>query len=317
MPIRPCHMAFSFFVPLLSMLFCTVKASETSDRAAQFLLAKQKVSDHMSVDVRAQGILENSDSSINTFETLQRILICDEGRRYRLDGEQGNLTSESPKFNLRESLLFLKDKALYVNFLEPMPQIKNFQVREGVSEVRTQTKRKHPFDLATGNLGSSMIEGEMGLFSCQFSVIAESELADGKFKSVVLLSNNLGAREVIFSKDPNWTPLSIKYFSRREAKLPTGRKVEEKDIYKWTHTCTTTAEWTRLESELDEELFVPRIIRIDSDKDNKNESREYVFLNWNVGEVDPNLFDEAVFTRDNIPKQIDFEKLRRTFDERK
>ena len=100
---------------------------------------------------------------------------------------------------------------------------------------------------------------------------------------------------------------------RRTAKMPTGRKVEEKDILSWNNRSTTTTTW----SENQESGFnLPLIIRMEGVQlSGAQTSREYRFTDWKFGkEVDEVLLDKSQFTKEKISTQIDFPSLRKKFE---
>lgn len=292
----------------------SARGSETENRVAEFLFEREAISKRMSVGIRCQIITELPDQSISTAEIVQRYVIAEGGEQQRIDGQIGRLTSTfSPTLDDWESQLYLKAECLYISSLEKDAAIKRFQVKADQSEMRTLSRRRHPFDLTTTNHHGALFDGQPALFSVSFTVVSEDELKDGRFRSVSVSQNNLAGYVIIFAKEPAWAPESIRFYYRENAKLPTGRKIEEKDILLWNNRSTTTTTWSENQ---ESGLFLPLVIRMEGLKlSGAQTSREYRFTDWKFGkDVDEVLLDKSHFTKEKISTQIDFPSLRKKFE---
>jgi hypothetical protein len=100
-------------------------------------------------------------------------------------------------------------------------------------------------------------------------------------------------------------------FSRDSFPKPKG-KLDGETITKWNLVCTTTTEWQRIDDEPD---WLPSRITMECETQ-RLVNLEFLFTDWKLGkDVDRSLLQKSQFTPQNIPKQIDFEKVTAAFDE--
>jgi len=318
-------MRFKIRFKVVRALFCllafalvdSASASETEDRVAEFILNWHEISKGMSVGIRMQSIHEVPDGSIQTAEILQRMIVCDGGRRQRIDAQIGSLSASfSADRNYWESMLFLPTECLHVSNVDRDSSVHRYQVKAEQSEARARSHRVEPFALATTNHHSALSDGTLGIFKMRFSVIAEDELKSEKFRSVILHENNLAAYIVVFAKEPKWGPESIEFYFRDKMKLPDGRKVEEKDIMAWDHRSTTRTTWF---ADDEHACFLPKSVSMQGTTlSNSTLCREYEFVDWKFGkELSEELLDTSHFTEKEIPRQTDFVALRSKFEKKR
>jgi hypothetical protein len=80
----------------------------------------------------------------------------------------------------------------------------------------------------------------------------------------------------------------------------------------WTLINTTTTEWKYID---DEPGWLPSKVIMESE-DQTLDTYEFLLTDWKLGkDVDRSPLQKSQFTPQNIPKQIDFEKVTAAFDE--
>ncbi|MEQ1829771.1 MAG: hypothetical protein ABL921_27660 [Pirellula sp.] len=300
------------FLWLGSVCFAAI-ADDSEERMLDFLIHQKRLSEGFNVSIHVKAIGQREGQPMGTYESFQRLIIADAGKKQRIDAQCNDLfTAFNPRTDTYESQLWLPVECRYVNFLHTRAEIKLFEVRAGQSECRTISHRVHPFVLSTTNWGGTLSDTSLGLFALDNVVLREDELRDGSLISVMRSGNSKAGSEVVFGDEPKWGPTKIKMYTRRDRSLPKGRDINDADVKGWLHYCTTTTEWTQHE---ESKNFVPKTVRVEEIDNGRSDSKEIDFTDWKFGkEVDLTLLDPVNFQLDKIKTQCDFVAMRKKFE---
>jgi hypothetical protein len=116
---------------------------------------------------------------------------------------------------------------------------------------------------------------------------------------------------VTFAKEPRWAPVEYRAYIRGDTPKASGKLTSE-IMKNWTLINTTTTEWKYID---DEPGWLPSKVIMESE-DQTLDTYEFLLTDWKLGkDVDRSPLQKSQFTPQNIPKQIDFEKVTAAFDE--
>ncbi len=284
-------------------------ASDSEDRIAVFLQNERDVDKRFSVNILSDTLVSfpaHEADNLGGVRFLQR-LIGDDGQQFRLDG------MSRQDFGLRDPVyecqLLLANECLYVSTKTGRPEVSRYQVRAGQTTLVTLTRRNDPFKLTTTTPEGAMIERISGIFNTRFKVLEETTLKDGRLKSLISPGNNIGW-EVVFSSDPDWLPVEVRFFARTGQPLKEG-KIEAKTVRGWDLIATTKTEWTEADSDA---FWVPKYVSMESEQGGQTRSSQYYFSDWKFGEsVDMKMLDPTNFSKASLPSKGAFEKMEKDF----
>lgn len=291
-------------------------AGEAEDRIAEFLAHQSEVEACMSVLISRTGISEWTDPNLNEnlslSDVFQRVIICKDTNEERLDamrkaGEQDSSTIEAQ--------VIAGGECLYWTSARLKPEIRRIEMKAGRPMGGTISRRINPFTLPVATSTVVMAEmTEFNIFRFQLQIVEEFELKDGRYRAYFVGNGwgDKGACEVTFAKEPRWAPVEYKMYFREDAANPSGKLTKE-IIRTWKLMYATTTEWHTID---DEPGWLPSRVNMESEDQVMVDNVEFLLTDWKLGkEVDRSPLQKSQFTPQNIPKQIDFDKVAAAFDE--
>ena len=298
-------------------------AQDIEDRFATFLLEQADVSKRFSVLIDRISISESKDengrNSIGTVRILQRFVLGNRGAWQRIDGINFNLMRPSDlSRESRESQLIHENEGWYYSFYpsKPKEKISRFQVKAGVLDFRpTKTRRKHPFNLATTQVGGVLIEKDTSIVRFSPKLVDEETLPDGRTRMTMFLAMG-DVYIVTFNKEHTWCIEEIE-FQRKinevyQENPPPLLSLTKEMLKEYRTYATNRTQWE--DAGIDHR--VPKRTIISSNSAGVKDEMEIRFMDWKFGEdVDEELLDDANFTPEKIRTTIDFDKLRQRFDD--
>jgi hypothetical protein len=299
-------------VVLVILSRSTANAGEIEDRIAEYLAVERQVYSSMSVLIHRSSLSqffdEKMEENISGSECWQRLIICRDTNEIRMDGRKFQYGASGTS---EDAQLIAGDECLYWQSIILKPSIERIEMKAGRPMKVTTTRRVDPFSLLGGNCVTAFGEDlYSNIFHEKFEVVEEYPLKDGRYRAY-LVPNDLGAWEVTFAKEPTWAPVQFRMFSRDSFPKPKG-KLDGETITKWNLVCTTTTEWQRIDDEPD---WLPSRITMECETQ-RLVNLEFLLTDWKLGkDVDRSPLQKSQFTPQNIPKQIDFDKVAAAFDE--
>ena len=297
---------------------CRLEAQDDKleDRLAYLHLERDDLDQKkMSVLIEKYRVSESPEyrgSRLSSDRILQRFM-CDGRAIVRIDAVRLNaLGDEDVNKSLTEAQLITKVKGLHYRGKYPIDQrFLTFEVRAGATPVSTFSCRKHPFEIATTSTTGNRTDGDnnsmLEISPKNKKIIEDKILADGKRYWKFYVSND-AAIALTFNKDENWCIEQMECFADLSSRSITSES-DAKDLKLYA---TTRAQWKK-NSENGE--LLPSRVYLESD-DHGKESWEIRFMNWKFGDdIDTTLFDEVNFTEEKIKKSIDFQKVKKMFDD--
>ncbi len=325
----------------MTLLYSSILAQNINDRFAQFQLQRAIVCEGMSVLIEKVNVSDGVERipeldlnappkfqrALSSTRILQRVVFGSNGRRKRLDAISYSLFGSDDLANSEhEAQLIHENVGWYCSQRRnaPSTKIERFQVKAGIVPMITDTRWKHPFDIATTQKGGLQGDEASGVYQQSYKTLEEETLKDGRTKLVVF--NDLGALyRMTFNKEEEWFPEEIEFLLKsktREEEIAEAkgvRKRETKETIKATLKdfrlyATNRTEW----KEVERNQWVPWITRISSDSRGERVEYEIRFRDWKFrGDVDESLLDEVSFTPEKILASIDFKAVRDMFDRTK
>jgi hypothetical protein len=305
----------SITVGLVFFFRLHANAGEAEDRIAEFLTHQSEVEACMSVLISwteiSEWIDQNANDHLSASELLQRMIICKDTNEMRMDAMSKPLDQDLVS---KESQLIAGGECLYWTSVRIQQDIQRIEMKAGRPMRRTNTSRLNPFSLPVATL--VVIKAEMpeyNIFHNELQIIEEYELKDGRYRAYFAGNGwgDRGACEVTFAKEPRWTPVEYRMYTRRDAPKPSG-KLTGDVIKNWKLINTTTTEWQAID---DEPGWLPCKVTMDFESKTVD-SYEFLLTDWKLGkDVDRSPLQKSQFTPQNIPKQIDFDKVAAEFDE--
>lgn len=300
------------FAAYFVLLFVSnVNAGEAEDRIAEFLEHQSEVQACMSVLISQTRLSEFVDQNrtqvLAGSQVLQQLIICKDTKEVRMDGMRIPL---GESHGSKEAQLISGDECFYWTSILIKQKVERIEMKVGRPVMGTSMRRVDPFSLLGGTCFD--VWGETlysNIFHNKFNLVEEYELKDGQYR-VFLAPNDLVGWEVTFAKEPRWAPVRFRFFARNNAPKPVG-KIKVDTILGWTLISTTTTEWQRID---EEPGWLPSKINMQCD-DQKVDEMEFLFTDWKLGnDVDRSILSKDKFTVENIPKQIDFDKVAEVFN---
>lgn len=292
-----------------------VHAGEAEDRIAEFLARQSEVEACVSVLISRTQFSEWMDRNLNgnlaASQIWQRIIVCKETNEFRMDGMR---TPLGENYSTKEAQLIAGGECLYWTSSLIQPKIQQIEMRVGRPMRGTLTRRVNPFRLPIALCATVYGEyTENNAFHETSSVVEEYELKNGQYCIYLVPTGEIvnGGYEVTFAKEPRWAPVKFRLFDRGSAPKPSGALTAE-IIKSWTLINTTVTEWQPID---DEPGWLPSKVNMESD-DISVDNLEFLLTDWKLGkDVDRSPLQKSQFTPQNIPKQIDFDKVVAAFDE--
>jgi hypothetical protein len=290
-------------------------AGEAEDRIAEFLTHQSEVEACMSVLISRTGLSEWTDANLNenlsVSDELQRLIICKDTNEERLDAMERRV---GRNYSHKEAQVIAGGECLHWTSSRLKQQIDRIEMKAGRPMRSTESMRVHPFTLPVTT--STIVFAEMpeyNIFHKEIQIIEEYALKDGRYRAYFVGNGwgDKGACEVTFAKEPRWAVVEYKMHLRENAPKPTG-KLTSGIIKNWTLIHTTITEWQPID---DEPGWLPSKVNMESE-DQTFRTYEFLLTDWKLGkDVDRSPLQKSQFTPQNIPKQIDFEKVTAAFDE--
>jgi hypothetical protein len=298
-------------------------AQDIEERFGTFLIEKADVSKRFSVFVERVIISERADPKgsvgVGTTRILQRFMMGNHGAWQRIDGINFNLMSPSDLSGQpREAQLVHENQGWYFSFYPrtPKEKISRFQVKAGIVNFRpTDSRRKHPFDIASTNYGAFLGEGYAGIASLSPKLVDEVVLKDGRTRMTMFMPNGF-VYVVTFNKEYTWCIEEIEFQLKEnhdfDPNAPPLRSLTKEMLKEYRTFATNQTKW---EDVAGHRVPIRTIITQQNGKTSRDEM-EARFLDWKFGDdVDEELLDDIHFTPEKIRKAMDFDKLRQRFDD--
>lgn len=296
---------------------------DIEDRFATFLLEQADVSKRFSVLIDKITISERKDKDekeeIGTVRILQRFVMGNSGAWQRIDGINFQLVGPSDlSRESREAQLIHENEGWYLSFYpySPKDEIKRFQVKAGIVDFRpTYTRRKHPFNIATTQVGGILIERDSSIARFSPKLVDEVKLPDGRTRMTMFMP--IGDVFIVtFNEEHTWCIEEIEFqrkINEVSQEFPPPLLSLTKDMLKEYATyAINRTQW----EDIGKDHRVPKRTIISSNSLGRKEEIEIRFLDWKFGDdVDEELLDDDNFTLEKIRKTMDFDKLRQRFDE--
>jgi hypothetical protein len=305
----------SVSIAIVFLLGLRVNAGEAEDRIAEFLAYQSEVEACMSVLISRVGIAESIDPDLNetisSSDVFQRVILCKDTNEERLDA----MRKVGPgNFSIKEAQVIAGGECLHWTSSRLKQEIKRIEMKAGRPLDGTESGRIYPFTLPIST--STLVRAEMpglNVFHANFTVVEEFELKNGHYRAYFTIEGaaDESAGEVTFAKEPRWAPVEYRVYVRGDAPKP-SRKLTANVIKNWTLIHTTITEWQPID---DEPGWLPSKVNMESE-DQTLDTFEFLLTDWKLGkDVDRSPLQKSRFTPQNIPKQIDFEKVAAAFDE--
>jgi len=301
-------------IMVVILLSLHAKAGEAEDRIAEFLAHQSQVEACMSVLIWRTGISEWTDPNLNEnlslSDVLQRLIICKDTNEERLDAMRKFPRNHS----IQEAQVIAGGECLHWTSSRLKQLIDRIEMKAGRPMQRTESMRVHPFTLPVTT--TTIVLAEMpdeNIFHHELQIIEEYAMKDGRYRAYFVGNGwgDKGACEVTFAKEPRWAVAEYKMYLRENAPKPTG-KLTSQIIKNWTVIHTTITEWQPID---DEPGWLPSKVNMESD-DQMINAYEFLLTDWKLGkDVDRSPLQKSQFTPQNIPRQIDFDKVAAAFDE--
>ena len=186
----------------------------------------------------------------------------------------------------------------------------------------TETRRKHPFDIALTQGAGLLGDDESLLTRLSYKTIEEEVLKDGRTRLTVTNERG-GVYRMTFNKEEEWFIEELEFLSKprtREEEIAAayakrGPIVVTKEMLpKYKTYATSRTEW----KEVEKNRWVPWVTHISSRLSDSDVEFEIRFRDWKFkGDFDESLLDEASFTPEKIAASIDFKAIRDLFDRTK
>ncbi len=111
-----------------------------------------------------------------------------------------------------------------------------------------------------------------------YDAVELKENEDGTATAIFILKNGKYGHEVLFSKEPDFLPISIK--ARCADLSPKGPKVAStaEDFRKWRVHSETRTDWLKVDK-----VYVPQVIEIEADYNSRSSYKRFYFSNWKFG----------------------------------
>jgi hypothetical protein len=318
-------MKSAMIVGLFFIFFETqsIRGQDLEDRFATFLIEQADVSKCFSVLIERISISETKESdgtvSVGTTRNLQRFIIGNRGAWQRIDGINFNLMSPSDLTEKsREAQLVHENEGWYYSFYprSPKDKITRFQVKAGIVSMRpTDTRRKHPFNIATTQYGGVLVETDTSIVRLSPKLIDEEKLPDGRTRMSMFLAMG-DVYLVTFNQEHPWCIEEIEFQKKvnevYQENPPPLLSLTKDGLKEYQTYATNRTEWE--DAGLDHR--VPKRTTISHSRAQRKVEMEIRFMDWKFGDdVDEELLDDLEFTPQKIQKAMDFDELRKRFDE--
>jgi hypothetical protein len=299
---------------IVFLLVLRTNAGEAEDRIAEFLSHQSEVEACMSVLISRVGLTELTGPDLNEnlsfSEVLQRVIICRDTNEERVDAKR-NIVGRD--FSIKEAQVIAGGECLHWSSSRLKQEINRIGMKAGRPLRRTESGRIHPYTLPITT--STLVGAEMpekNIFHETFTVVDEFELKNGRYRAYFVIKGaaDSSAGEVTFAKEPRWAPVEYRVYIRGDAPKPSG-KLTGSVIKAWTLLHTTSTEWQPID---DEPGWLPSKVNMESE-DQTIITYEFLLTDWKLGNnVDRGPLQKPHFTPENIPKQIDFDKVAAAFE---
>jgi hypothetical protein len=313
-------------ISLVLLISPSILAQDLEERFATFLFEQADVSKRFSVLIEKISISETKDSDgkdeVGAGRILQRFVMGNRGAWQRIDGINFNLMGPTDlSSKSRESQLVHENGGWYYSFYprSPTDKITRFGVKAGIVDLRpTDTRRIHPFNIATTQYGGVISEQNTSIVQFSPKLVNEEVLRDGRTRMTMFLP--IGDVFVVtFNKDHSWCIEEIEFqvkINEVSQQNPPPLLSLTKDMLKEYRTyATNRTQWEDVGSD----QRVPKrtiISSIGVARQVRKVEMEIRFLDWKFGDdVDEELLDDDNFTPEKLQKAMDFDKLRQRFDE--
>jgi hypothetical protein len=320
-------------ITMMLVLGSRVFPQSMEDRLAEFEFEKANLSHGFSVliekvsvtdelvkidpDVEREPGSPDYQRELGSMRSLQRIIFS--GKKKRLDAAQYSLLGDSNLANAwLEAQLVHENTSWYYEKKRGHPDqgIKQCPVKSGIVSVYTQTRWKHPFDLATSQGPMVQDDAPSMMTSVPLKIVREETLSDGRKRFLVFENTGLVC-QITFSKTEDWMVEEVDFLWRKMtreeemARKPLLNLTEEmlKSYYSYS---TNRTEWKEVNGR-----WLPWATRVSYKSTNRPERSEYEirFRDWKFkDDFDASLLDEANFTAEKIEASIDFKAIRNLFD---
>ncbi len=326
-------------VMLLAMMCGPSFSQDIEARFAQYQFQNAQVNEGMSVLIEKVSVTDGLEKvgdinfsapptyrlELSSKRTLQRLVVSAKGVRKRLDGLSYSLLGDSDISSAdRESQLIHENVGWY-HFQTrnaPYKGITRFQIKAGVVPMTTETRWKHPFDIATTQAAGLLGDEESLLMGVSHKTIEEEILKDGRTRLTVF-NDRGGVYRMTFNKDEDWFTEEIEFLRKkmtREEEIAAayakrGPVIVTKEMLpKYSTYAINRTEW----KEVAKNRWVPWVTRISTKLSDSDVEYEIRFRDWKFkGDFDESLLDEAYFTPEKIAASIDFKAIRDLFDRTK
>ncbi len=331
---------------LISISFPGVAISQSvEDRFGIFEIEKARLSEGFSVliervwlvdEIETEEFDEDEDDktppimkpvrNVNSRRVLQRVVFGDNGKRRRLDGTKYSLIGDANLSTaLVEAQLVDESKALYyvrehrLKSPKAEPEVTKIPLKGGLVPMSTETRWKHPFEMAISQAPSLRSDRESRLSRLPLKVYSEETLKDGRDCFWVYVTTG-GIFRIVFNKEEAWFPEEIDFWVRE---LTVEEELARKPLPELTPEilkksicyCKSRIEWKEVSGR-----WVPWNMRVSYSSPDRpvSEEHEVRFRDWKFKQdFDASLLDEANFTPKQIRQSIDFRSVSDLFDKDK
>ncbi|MFN7733787.1 MAG: hypothetical protein ACK5OB_17960 [Pirellula sp.] len=332
-------------ITLLIFRPSTANGQSVEDRFGIFEIEKSKLSEGFSVliervslvdEIETEEFDEDDDDktppvikparNVSSRRVLQRVIFGDKGKRKRLDGTKYSLIGDANLSTaLVESQLVDGSKALYYlreHRLKPLksePEVTKIPLKGGLVPMETETRWKHPFEMATSQAPLIQSDDESPLSRISLKLFSEETLKDGRDCFWVYAATG-GIFRIVFNKEEAWFPEEIDFWLRE---LTVEEELARKPLNELTPEilkksfcyCKSRIEWKEVSGR-----WVPWNMRVSYSSRYRpvSEEHEIRFRDWKFKEdFDASLLDEANFTPQSIRQSIDFRAVSDLFEKYK
>lgn len=257
--------------------------------------------------------IPNQGNRLISERFLQRYVRDGKANLERIDAVKLNaLSVEDVNKSLTESQLIGSVKGVHYRGKYPADQrFITLEVKAGTTAMQTLSGRKHPFAITSTSGVGNRIDGDRdSLFTLSpknKDVFERKQLPDGRSNFLFYVSNS-AAIALTFSKDETWCIEQLELLSDH-SNLDNLKKSDPTMLKVY---CTCRTQWKKQGKE---QMWLPVKMQIEEDNVLK-ESWEIRFTEWKFGDdVDVSLLDEANFTEEKIKASIDFQQVKRIFDD--
>lgn len=257
--------------------------------------------------------IPNQGDRLNSLRFLQRFVRDGKANLERIDAVKLDaLGTEDVNKSLTESQLIGSVKGLHYRGKYPPDQrFITLEVKAGATPMQTLSGRKHPLAITSTSGVGNRIDGDresmLRISPKNKDVIEHKLLSDGRAYFLFSVSNS-AAIALTFSKDETWCIEQLEGLSD-ESNMD---NLKRSDPTKLKVYCTCRTQWKKQGKE---QMWLPVKMQIEEDNVLK-ESWEIRFTEWKFGDdVDVSLLDEVNFTEEKIKASIDFQQVKRIFDD--